>query len=55
MLQIIDCTNKVHFDKIVGEKHLLDLINATVSHDMRNPIHSIQCQVIRQTQMRDQI
>jgi len=41
MMRIIDCSNKVHYDKIMGEKQLLDLINATVSHDMRNPIHSI--------------
>ena len=26
-----------------GEKKLLTLINATVSHEMRNPINSIYC------------
>ena len=29
----------------VGEKRLLSLINATVSHEMRNPTNSIQSQV----------
>lgn len=29
----------------VGERRLLSLINATVSHEMRNPINSIIMQV----------
>lgn len=28
-----------------GEKRLFQLINATVSHEMRNPANAIQCQV----------
>ena len=32
----------------VGEKRLFSLINATVSHDMRNPTNSIQQQVEEQ-------
>ena len=30
------------FDKAVGEKRLLTLINSTVSHEMRNPINSLR-------------
>jgi len=29
---------------MAGEKNLLQMINACVSHEMRNPINSIQCQ-----------
>lgn len=32
----------------VGEKRLFSLINATVSHDMRNPCNSIQAQLTEQ-------
>ena len=28
-------------DAVTGEKKLMALINATVSHEMRNPINSI--------------
>lgn len=31
-----------------GEKKLLALINATVSHEMRNPTNSIRCQILLQ-------
>ena len=30
-----------------GEKKLLTLINATVSHEMRNPINSIKSQCLQ--------
>lgn len=33
----------------VGEKRLFSLINATVSHEMRNPTNSIQAQVQEQS------
>lgn len=29
------------YDAVTGEKKLMALINATVSHEMRNPINSI--------------
>jgi hypothetical protein len=34
------------YDIAKGEKKLLQLINATVSHEMRNPINSIQNQLL---------
>ena len=33
------------FDKVKGERKLTQIINATVSHEMRNPIHAIKVQV----------
>jgi signal transduction histidine kinase len=32
------------YDIAIGEKKFLQLINATVSHEIRNPINSIRCQ-----------
>ena len=41
VLQIIDVSEKVQCEKAEGEKKLKSLINATVSHEMRNPVNSI--------------
>ena len=40
MLQIKDVSGSIMYDIANGEKKLLTLINATVSHEMRNPINS---------------
>lgn len=45
VLQLIDISQKILCEQAVGEKRLFSLINATVSHDMRNPTNSIQNQV----------
>ena len=34
-----------------SEKKMMALMNATVSHEMRNPLHSIRCQCINQEQI----
>jgi signal transduction histidine kinase len=44
VLLMIDVTKEVLYNKANGEKKLLALINATVSHEMRNPINSIYSQ-----------
>ena len=41
----MDVSQKVLYEKAVGEKRLFSLINATVSHEMRNPTNSIQAQL----------
>ena len=41
IVQINDVSAQVMFNVAQGEKQLLSLINATVSHEMRNPINSI--------------
>ena len=43
-IQIMDITSRIRFHKLIGEKNLLQMINACVSHEMRNPINSIHCQ-----------
>ena len=41
MLQLIDITETVKNYEIKQHNELLNLINATVSHEMRNPLNSI--------------
>ena len=48
MLKIVDISNEIMYDIANGEKKLLSLINATVSHDMRNPINAILSQNVKQ-------
>ena len=45
LLQIWDITDE--HEKTQGEKKLLSLINATVSHEMRTPINSINAQNVQ--------
>ena len=45
VLEIADISQKVLYDVAMGERRLLSLINATVSHEMRNPTNSIHVQV----------
>lgn len=40
-------TLNVHFDLSRGEKKILQLVNACVSHEMRNPLNSILAQNIK--------
>ena len=45
----------IMYDIANGEKKLLALINATVSHEMRNPLNSINAQNIKQIQINEKI
>jgi len=51
VLKIIDISKDVLYQREKGEKRLLTLINATVSHEMRNPINSLNSQNIKQTEI----
>lgn len=41
LLQIIDVSNKMLYNEAKAEKTYLNLINAAVSHELRNPLNSI--------------
>jgi hypothetical protein len=41
VMRINDITISVHFNLSKGEKKILQLVNACVSHEMRNPLNSI--------------
>lgn len=55
VLQIIDISSDILYDKAKGEKELQSLINATVSHEMRNPCNSIQGQNIKQEELNNKL
>lgn len=41
---MIDHSKEVDYDKARAEKLIMSMVNATVSHDIRNPLNSISCQ-----------
>ena len=47
MLQFINCSKEVLYNKQKSHSELLLLINATVSHELRNPLNSIVAQNIQ--------
>ena len=47
VIQLIDITTSVKFRKLVGEHKLLEIINALVSHEMRNPLNAISAMIGR--------
>ena len=44
MLKFINCSKEVLYDKQKAQSELLMLINATVSHELRNPLNSLVAQ-----------
>ena len=53
VLKIIDVSKDILYERANAEKRLLALINATVSHEMRNPINAINSQNIKQAQINE--
>ena len=47
VLQIVEVTSRVRVHLLKCHSHTLETINATVSHEMRNPINSILAQVLK--------
>jgi len=41
MIKLIDVTDTVNYDLSKEQNELLALINATVSHELRNPLNAI--------------
>ena len=41
MLQIVDVSDSVHYDQSKEQNEMLSILNATVSHELRNPLNSI--------------
>ena len=55
MIKIIDVSKNVQYERAQGEKKLLTVINATVSHEMRNPINSINALSIKQDETNEKL
>ena len=45
ILQIFDVSHKLLYDDIKAEYDFHSMINATVSHELRNPLNSMICQL----------
>jgi signal transduction histidine kinase len=46
LIQIIDVSHKILYDESKAAQHFLSLINATVSHELRNPLNSLIGQLL---------
>ena len=44
MVQLIDISRKIFVDQLSMERQQMALMNSTVSHEMRNPLNSLQVQ-----------
>lgn len=44
IITLIDHSAEVEYNKARTEKLVMSMVNATVSHDIRNPLNSISCQ-----------
>ena len=41
MVKLVDISDTIHYDQTKEENELLSLINATISHELRNPLNAI--------------
>lgn len=47
MLQFIDISNQIMYEQVHAENEFLAITNATVSHELRNPLQSISSQNLK--------
>ena len=55
MLQIIDISTSVSLNKKIVENKMLEVINATTSHELRNPLNSLITQNIKKAALYKEI
>ena len=55
MLQFIDFSKSILYDIEKAQNVVLQLINACVSHEMRNPLNSIIAQNIEKSALYDEL
>ena len=55
MLQIIDISNEILYDQSKAENEFLSIINASVSHEMRNTLNSIMAENIQKEELLKQL
>lgn len=41
LVQVVDMSDKILYTEVKAEQSFLTLINATVSHELRNPLSSL--------------
>ena len=55
MLQFIDISSSILYDKEREHSEFLDLVNACVSHELRNPLNSIVAENTLKKKVMEQI
>jgi signal transduction histidine kinase len=55
MMQFIDISSSVFYDKEKAQNRFLSLINACISHELRNPLNSIMAQNIEKRMLYERI
>ena len=55
VIKLVDISKDIMYQKTCVEKKLLTVINATVSHEMRNPINSIAALNTKQDQINERL
>ena len=43
MVQLVDVSKSIMYEQLHAENQFLAITNATVSHELRNPLQSISC------------
>jgi hypothetical protein len=47
LLQLIDISTQIMYEQVHAENEFLAITNATVSHELRNPLQSISAQNLK--------
>mmetsp|Transcript_8094 Transcript_8094/g.12464 ORF Transcript_8094/g.12464 Transcript_8094/m.12464 type:complete len:116 (+) Transcript_8094:593-940(+) len=47
MLQVIDVSDSIRYDESKEQNQMLSILNATVSHELRNPLNAITGQNVQ--------
>jgi hypothetical protein len=47
MIQIVDITKSIMYEEVYAQNQFLSITNATVSHELRNPLQSICSQNLK--------
>ena len=55
MLQIIDISQSIELNQKIFENEMLNIVNARVSHELRNPLSSIQSQSLKKKAILEKI
>ena len=53
MMMVNEVSTFIRYQRVIGEKKLLEQINAIVSHEMRNPLNSILAMVSKIIYLKD--
>lgn len=46
LIQLIDVSHKIFYNDIKAEKQIYTMINAVVSHELRNPLNALLGQMV---------